>query len=448
MSSKRITSKEILEGPIGPVVFRMMVPMIIGIFASMTFQLVDTYFVSLLGTQELAALGFVAPVAFTVINFAIGLSIATSVIVGQAIGQGAHNRAARITSETMLLALIFMVLISIAGVLSIDPLFSALGASPATLVLIHEYLDIWYLFVALLVIPMIANGAIRATGDTKWPSILLMVSGLINVILDPIFIFGWGPVPAMGISGAAWATVCGWGFGFIAALSVLYFREHLLVFALPPLKELLQVWRQALKLAAPISIANMLSPISTVVLTAMVAGYGEPAVAAFGTGVRVEALAFIVALAATAALSPYMSQNLGAGNVQRAKDALNITLKRLMVYQLVAYGVLFVAAKPIAMLFSKDPQVIETATLYLRIMPLGLAAYSCVIVFNTAFNAAHQSHRTLSVSLVRLFILLIPCAWIGSRYFGLSGFFVGAVLANVLTIAVSWHFYRNMRLDS
>lgn len=422
--------------------------MIVGIFASMTFQLVDTYFVSLLGTRELAAMGFVAPVAFTVINFAIGLSIATSVIVGQAIGQGAHTRAARITSETMLLALIFMVLISFAGVLTIDPLFSALGASPATIELIHDYLDVWYLFVVLMVIPMIANGAIRATGDTKWPSILLMVSGLINVILDPIFIFGWGPIPAMGIRGAAWATVCGWGFAFVTALSVLYFREKLLVFALPPIKELLQVWRHALRLAAPISVANMLSPISTAVLTAMVAGYGEAAVAAFGAGVRVEALAFIVALAATAALSPYMSQNLGAGNTERAKLALSITLRRLMIYQLVAFAVLFAAAKPIAMLFSKDPQVIDTATLYLRIMPIGLAAYSCVIVFNTAFNAAHQSYRTLSVSLIRLFVLLIPCAWVGSHYFGLVGFFAGAVLANLLTIAASWYFYQTMKLDT
>ncbi|MEM7281687.1 MAG: MATE family efflux transporter [Pseudomonadota bacterium] len=446
MSSKRVTSRDILDGPIGPIVFRMMVPMIFGIFAAMTFQLVDTYFVSLLGTQELAALGFVAPVAFTVVNLAIGLSIATSVMVGQAIGQGAHNRAARITTETILLALLVMVLVSWLGVATIDPLFRLLGASPGTIVLIHEYLDIWYVFAALLIIPMLANGAIRATGDTKWPSILLMISGLINVILDPIFIFGWGPVPAMGIRGAAWATVCGWSFGFCTALSLLYFREKLLVFALPPKQELFKVWGRVIKLAAPISIANMLSPITMVVLTAMISSYGESAVAAFGAGVRVEALAFVVALAATAALSPYMSQNLGAGNIQRAKTALSLTLRRLMIFQLLAYAVLFILASPIAGLFSEDPEVISTTTLYLRIMPLGLAAYCCVIVFNTAYNAAHQSYRTMLVSIIRLFVLLIPAAWLGSHFFGIPGFFAGAVMGNLLTVVVALRFYQRMNL--
>ena len=446
--SNRITSKEILQGPIGPVLARMTLPMVIAIFATMTFSLVDTYFVSLLGTQELAALGFVVPVAFTVVNLAIGLSIATSVLVGQAIGQGAHERAARITTESLMLSVLVVLLVAALGLITIDPLFQALGASASTLVLIHQYMDVWYLFVALLVLPMLANGAIRATGDTKWPSIIMMVSGLINVILDPILIFGWGPVPALGIAGAAWATVMAWSFSFCTAFFLLRFRENLITFTLPPLRELLVVWKGVLKLGIPISLANMLSPISIMLLTAMVAYYyGESAVAAFGAGVRVEALAFVVALACTAALSPYLSQNLGAGNVKRGKQALGVVLRFLIVFQILAYLLLATMAPKIGEIFSEDPQVVSTVTLYLRIMPIGLAAYCCVIVTNTVFNAAHQSSRTLTVSLIRLVFLLIPAAWLGSHFFGLDGLFAGAVIGNLLTLTVSWTLYHRMNLN-
>lgn len=444
----RITSEQILAGPIAPVLRRMTTPMVVGIFVMITFQTVDTYFLSLLGTAELAAISFTFPVSFTVTNLAIGLGIAMSVLVGKAIGEGRHNKAARITTEALLLSFVIVAIVATLGIVTIDPLFRLLGASESTLLLIHEYLDIWYVFVVLLVVPMLCNSAIRATGDTKWPSILMMVAGLVNVIFDPILIFGLGPVPAMGMKGAAWATVISWAFGFVAAFWLLWRREKLLVFSLPPAGELLTVWKRMLALAMPISLANMLAPVAIAILTAMVARYGEHAVAAFGVGGRFEAFSLVVAFALTSALSPYMAQNLGARNYQRADQALRTGIRFIVIFQLVVYLLLVLAAPLIAAIFSRDPAVIAVSTRYLRIMPLGAAFYAIVIVLNTAFNAHHRSRHTLNLSLFRVFLLIVPLAWLGGRHYAIPGLFVGAVTGNALAALIGWRIYLRMQRDA
>lgn len=440
----RVTSKDILSGPINPVLRRMTGPMIIGIMVTMLFQTVDTYFISRLGTTELAAISFTFPVTFMMINLVIGLGIAMSITVGKAIGQGRHNKAARITTESLLLALAITMTLGFVGMSTTDWLFARLGASAPTIVLIHQYLDVWYLYVALLTLPMISNSAIRATGDTKWPSILMMASGLVNVILDPILIFGWGPIPAMGMAGAAWATVGAWMLASVGAVYLLWVREKLLVFKMPPLEELFHVWRDVLVLAAPISLANMLGPIAIGALTAIVARFGEEAVAAFGVGGRIEAFSLVVAFAITAALSPYLAQNLGAQHPNRARTAVANCLRFIVVFQFAVYALQFIFARPLAALFSSDPAVVDVTVHYLRVMPLAVVCYAVIIVTNTAFNAHHKSGKTLWLSVLRVVVFVIPLALIGARLFGLNGVFVGSIIGNVLSVGAVLLTYRKM----
>lgn len=440
----RVTSSDILKGPINPVLRRMTGPMVVGILFTMLFQAVDTFFISKLGTFQLAAISFTFPVTFTMLNLVIGLGIAMSIIVGQAIGQGRKNKAARITTESMMLTIAVTFALAIAGFFSIDWLFTLLGADEQTLVHIHEYLDVWFLFSVLLAVPLLCNSAIRATGDTTWPSILMMVAGFVNVVLDPILIFGFGPIKAMGMAGAAWATVVSWVFASSAALYLLIVRERLLVFSLPPFDEIMDVWRRLVRLAAPICLANMLGPIAAGALTAIIAQFGQSAVAAFGVGARVEAFTLVVAFAITAALSPYMSQNLGAGQTTRALRALRNSARFILIFQLVLYAIQFVAAPVIAGWFSTDPQVLSVAVLYMRIMPAGTVCYAVIVVINTAFNAHQQSGRTLSMSLLRVCVFVVPLAWLGSGPFGLTGLFGGTVLGGLLGLFAVVLSYRQM----
>ncbi|MFK8014124.1 MAG: MATE family efflux transporter, partial [Gammaproteobacteria bacterium] len=374
---------------------------------------------------------------------------AMSITVGKAIGQGRHIKAARIATESLMLSLLLTILLCAVGYFLTDSLFAKLGATPSTIVLIRQYMDIWFGFAVLLAMPMICKAAIRATGDTKWPSILMMVSGLVNVVLDPILIFGFGPIPAMGMAGAAWATAAAWLFASVAAIYLLSVREKLLVLKLPPVGELFHVWRDVLTLAGPICLANMLGPMSIGALTAIVARYGESSVAAFGVGGRVEAFSLVVAFAVTAALSPYLSQNLGAGNGERARTAVRNSTRFIFIFQLAVWGLLAAFAPSLAGIFSDDPAVIGVAIYYLRIMPLAVVCYAVIIVINTAFNAYHQSGKTLALSLLRVVVFVIPLAWLGAWKLGLAGVFMGAILGSVLSlIAVIFTYGRMVKRTS
>ena len=166
----RITSENILNDPVGPTLARMTAPMVVAIVMMILFHAVDTFFVAQLGTVELAAISFTFPITYAIINLSLGISIATSVTLAKAIGGGEKGRAVRITTDSVLLSMVLVVLVSITGYLTVDPLFRLLGATDHTLVFIHEYMDIWYLFVGLMLIPTIGNSAIRATGDTRFRS--------------------------------------------------------------------------------------------------------------------------------------------------------------------------------------------------------------------------------------------------------------------------------------
>ena len=434
----RITSEQILNGPVGPVLTRMTAPLVIAIVMMILFNAVDTYFVSRLGTVELAAISFTFPVTFTILNFSLGLSIATSVTLAKAIGSGEIDRAKRITTDSIYLTVVTVMLISIAGYYTVDPLFRLLGATDQTLGFIHDYMDIWYLFVGLMIVPNIGNSAIRATGDTRFPSMMMVFAGLLNVALDPILIFGLGPVPALGVKGAAMATVLAWSVGFCASLWILRIRDRLLTFAVPDFNAMLRYWLVLLKMGLPISIANMLTPVSAGIITALIAPYGAHAVAGFGAGSRMEALFLAVCFALTAALSPYMAQNLGARKFERARTALSLAVRFALLLQLALYPLIFILAPYLAEIFSGDKHVIEVSVLFLRIMPLGTCFYGSLIVFNTAFNAAHQTYKTMIISLVRVFLCYTPLAWLGGRLFDIPGLFTGAVLGNCVAAYIGW----------
>lgn len=447
----RITSKEILNQAIGPILARMTAPLVVSMTMMILFNAVDTYFVSMLGTDQLAAISFTFPVSYTIISMAVGLSITTSVLLAKAIGQGALDRARRITTDNILLAFVVVILISVIGLSTIDILFPALGATSKTMPYIHDYMDIWYPFIGLMIVPMCGNSAIRATGDTKWPSIMMLTSGILNAILDPLLIFGLGPFPKLGVEGAAVASALSWLVGLSLSFWILHVREKLLVFEIPDIRELLKYWRVIIKMAAPVSIANMLNPISATILTALIARFGEKAVAGFGAGSRIEAFLLIVSIALTAALSPYMAQNLGARQFDRAREALRLAMRFAFIFQLVLYPLVVLFAPLLAGIFSKDPAVVSITKLYLYIMPIGTCFYGVLIIINTAFNSAHKTHKTLIACLIRSLACYAPLAWIGGLIYGIPGLFVGAVIGNCLAVLIARFMlksvYSNLETD-
>lgn len=433
----------LLTAPMTSVLLRMTGPMILGIVAILAFNLVDTFFIGMLGTQALAAISFTFPVTFVVTSLAMGLGAGLSAVMGHALGQGKHEEAARITTDNLFLAVLLVTLIAVAGALTIHPLFRLLGASDALIALIYDYMLIWYLTVPMLVLPMVGNAAIRATGDTKTPSLVMTVAGLVNGVLDPLLIFGIGPFPEWGIRGAAIATSLSWLMAMLVSLYILRHREGLLRWRLSPRPQLLAHWRALLHVAVPASFTNMLNPLANAVLMTIFAGLGTEVVAAYGAASRVEALLLIVMMALSSVLAPFISQNCGAGNPARAKAALQLCMRFALLFQLAVYALTWLLAPFIADLFSDHPQVVRLIVLYLHLVPIGYGFQGMVMLLASALNGVRASSISFLFNGLRLFVFLLPGAWLGAKQGGEQGIYLGILLANLAAGTLAWWYARH-----
>ncbi len=431
------SAAKLTTGSVDQHLIRMSVPMLAGIAATMAFNLADTVFVSRLGTEPLAALSFAFPVIMVLISVGIGLGAGAASVVARAIGGESQRSIQRLSTDSMILTTIAVVVCSTVGFLTIDPLFRALGATDDVMPMIREYMTIWYAGIGLMIVPMVGLSAVRATGNAKGPGLVMIAAAIANVILDPIFIFGYAGMPALGLAGAAWATVISRAGMLVAALWAMR-REDLLSFEIPSWAEFSRSAKRILKIGIPAAATNMIVPASTAVVQPMLAVYGTAAVAAFGAASRVESMALIFFYALSSVIGPVVGQNAGAGLWSRVVTALRSSFLFCMGFGLLAALLLALLRNPVAAIFSKDPEVLRMTALYLLIVPVSYGTYGVVMQVNAVFNALDRPMRAVLVSTVRMVALYLPLAWLGSRLYGVGGIFAGAALANLVTGAVGW----------
>ncbi|MDX1705184.1 MATE family efflux transporter [Pseudidiomarina sp.] len=436
-----VRAKTLLHDPIPATLWRMTWPMIIGIVTLISFNVVDTFFIGLLGTDPLAAVSFTFPVTFTVVSLSIGLGIGTSAVIARKRGSGQEDHARFDGTIALTVSALLVAALALLGYLFMEPIFAALRAQPRLMTYIEDYMTLWFLGAVLLVIPMVGNAVLRAAGDTRTPSLIMASGGLLNAIFDPIFIFGLGPFPALGIQGAALASVLSWTIGVVLVLWYLNYK-NLLTLVAPGGASFVRSARQILKIGLPAASANMLTPLAMAVLTAIIAGYGAKAVAAFGVGTRLESLASVIILALSMSLPPLISQNFGASALNRVAEAYTTAIRGIIVTQLIIYGVLVAFAPFIAAVFTDDAEVAALIRLFLYIMPLGYGMQGIIILTNSSFNALHQPMSALALSIIRLFVMFVPLSWLGAIIADIPGLFIGGVVANVLTGTLAWWWFH------
>jgi putative MATE family efflux protein len=430
-------SLSLVESPIPEALRRMTTPMIVGMAMLFTFSLVDTLFISFLGTEPLTAISFTFPVTFMIMSLAIGLGIGTSAVVAKYLGRSDFDKAKEASTVTNYLAIFCALITVLLCWVFLDSIFTTIGASEDMLRLIRQYMLIWLPGSIMLVAIMNSNSILRAFGDTKTPSIVMAASGFINAVMDPILIFGLGPFPALGIAGAALATLISWVVGFCYLSYLLIVRLELISRIMPSKLALLSSGGEMLRIGLPAAGANMMTPLAAGVMTAIAAGFGESAVAAFGVGSRIEPLATLLILAMSSTLPPLISQNFGARRLDRVVEAYRLATRFIVGWQLAVYIVLGLSAGLIGLIFSSDPAVASTIKLYIWILPLGYGAQGIIILTNSALNALHRPFEALYLSFARFFVFYVPLAWLGSKTFGIAGFFLGAVAGNLLMAALS-----------
>ncbi len=427
----------LLSAPISTLLPRLAIPMGIGLSAILLLNLVDTWFISLLGTQALAAISFTFPVTFAVTAMAMGTGLGLSSRLANQLGQRNSQCARRLTSDGLALATLMVLLIAGLGLTFLEPLFGILGATDELMPMIRDYMRVWFVGVPLLVLPIVSNAAIRATGDTRTPSRMMLIAGLINGVLTPLLMFGPGPLPALGIKGAALGSVISWLYGCVRSLTILYKREHLLTLKGLWHKDLLPHWQQVLRIGLPASVTNLLAPLAHAWLLWLLAREGAHAVAAYGAASRLESLALIGLMALSSVMAPLVAQNLGGNQPARCREALSMAMKLSFWGQGIVYAGLFVLTPLLARLFSQDPGVYDLLTQYLYLVPLSYGLQGMLMILGATLNGANHPWHALGLNLSRLALVLV-LSGLGFLLGDSQGAFIGIALGNAFAGLLAW----------
>jgi putative MATE family efflux protein len=434
-TSKR--REEIISQPIGPTLVRLTMPMLFALVAIMSLGLVDSYFISYLGTQQLAAIGFIMPITFIVTSVALGLGMSISSLTSKLIGAERMGLAARLITDGFYLTAITALLVTLLFTLALEEIFLLIGADKTTLPHIYDYMHVWLFGTVLLMITQVCSSTFRALGDTKTSALIAITMTLTNLVLDPLLIFGLGPFPELGMQGAALATIIAVMVASVIGLYQLAIKERLLLPSLPSLSGFKNNLKQLIDIAIPAVLANAIIPITAAMLTTLVARFGTDTVAGFGVGSRIEAVSLMIVYAMSATLPMFIGQNLGAGKPARIVAALKLSFKFVVIFQLAIYALLAVFSTSIASVFSADVSVRETIVLFLLIVPISYGLSGVVVLINVSMNVLGRPKIALYINILRLTVLYFPLAYFGSQAYGIKGLFIGVAIANCLTFCLA-----------
>jgi putative MATE family efflux protein len=430
--------QDLTNGPVAAHLRRQGTPFALGLVAIFSFEAVDLFFISKLGDAPLAAVSFTMPVIWLIYAIGIGFEAGAASCVSRAVGRGNQRLARRLTTDTVVLGSLVAVLLCLAGLQTIRPVFSLLGAPGDLLPLISSYMTVWYWVAPIDVALWSSLAAIRARGNTLLESKVITVAALLNMVLDPIFIFGLFGFPRMEVQGAALATVVSGSIMLIFTLLHLHFRLNVYANPIAPLRVIFDSWRHMLAIGIPAIITNAIIPVSSGIVVAMLAAYGVNAVAGFGIAMRIEPIFLIPFYALSAVSSPFFGQNIGAGKFDRLLQARRAVTRFCIGFGLALALVLIIIARPLSGLFSESEAIQQVAVQYLWIVSISYGAYGLVMSVNASFNGMGKPIPGVIISTCRVIIVFLPLAFLGRWLLGLPGLFGASAIANLAMGMVAW----------
>lgn len=416
--------------------FTMTWPMLFGVLSLMTFQLADSAYIGQLGRDPLAALGFTLPMQQLIIGLQVGLGIATTAIISRTLGAGDALRAQRLGGLVVLVGAVMVLCLCLLLWFLRDPIMTLLGADDALLPMIRSYWIPWLVAAWTGAMLYFGYSVCRSHGDTRLPGYMMVITSLINIGLDPlyIFVFDWG------LPGAALATISAFGLGILVIFPKLL-RCGWLRFDVRELA-LGNALRQLNGIMAPAMVSQLMPPLSAMLATALVAGFGSAAVAAWGLGTRLEFFSIVVVLALTMSMPPMIGRLLGAGDIDQIRQLVRLAVRFVVVWQLLLGIVWLAASGGVSVLFTTDIGVSSLLTSYLLRVPLSYSGLGLCMLMVSVCNALGLSLRALTISVLRLFLCFLPMLWLGARIDGITGLMSGALVGNLLAGLMAYTLYR------
>jgi putative MATE family efflux protein len=400
--------KDLTQGSVTKHLLHMSAFMAVSMMAQTLYLLADLYWVGRLGKEAIAAVGVAGNLTMIVLALTQMLGVGTTTLISHAAGQKDQTRAELVFNQSFVMSILVALALGVFGFLLMDVYSNSLSADAITATLAKKYL-LWFIPALLLQFPLVALGsALRATGIIKPTVGLQVLSVLLNIILAPLLIFGVGPFPKLGVTGAALAS-------FIAilvadVLMVIYFEKkyHYLRFRFAQMRPQLKIWSKMLHIGVPAGTEFVLLFVYIVIVYGIIRGFGPAAQAGFGVGARVMQALFLPVVALAFAVSPVVGQNFGGRRADRVRQsvysAIAIATAMMLVLALLAYF----ASGLLILPFSRDPHVIAFGSEYLRIVALNFVAAGIVFTTSSIFQGIGNTWPPLLSSATRLFLFVLP----------------------------------------
>jgi len=442
---KQLKERNLTEGSILSTLINLSVPIILANVLQSMYQLIDTFWLGRLGVNAVAAVSLSFPLLFLILSLGSGLTLAGSVIVAQAKGARNQKNVNYSSSQTVFVIFFVSILLSIVIFFVAEPLMRLIGAGPEILtdsVTYFKYSSFGFMFLFMF---FVFQSLMRGIGNVWLPMYIVLGTVLLNLVLDPLFIFGFGSFEGMGVAGAAIASVITQGISAVIGIVILLKGKRGIKIKFSQMKWDFSWTKKMFALGIPSSLEQSTRAGAMTMLVVLVTSFGSEVVAAYGIGVRILSLVVIPALGFSIATTTLVGQNVGAKQIKRAEQVGDLSAK-IAFFGLTGIGVLlFVFAEPITAFFvPNDPQVIKDGALFIKIMAPSFGLLGLQQVLNGVFNGAGFTQVSLLISIFGLWMIRFPIAYLLSNNTTLDevGMWWSFPISNFMAAAVGFIYYK------
>jgi putative MATE family efflux protein len=408
------------------------------------FAVVDIFWVAGLGAPAVAAVGLTEAVLTLLYAVAVGLSMAVTALVARRIGANEPDAAAQVAGQTIWIAIATAVLVAALGVPSAREILTLMGAEPDVIAGGSGYTTLMLGGSVTILLLFLLNAVLRGAGNAALAMRVLWLANGINIVLGPCLIYGVGPFPQLGVTGAAVATNIGRGIGALFALYWLTNGRGRVVLAPRHLRLLRDVLVSLLKVSAGGVLQFVIATSSYILLMLVISGYGSAAIAGYTIGMRIMMFTFLPAWGLSNAAATLVGQNLGARAPERAERSVWVATKYNVLFLGVVAIVLVVFPGPLVAIFTREPDVLAYGASCLRVIGLGFPLYAVGMTMVQAFNGAGDTSTPTWINVLCFWVLQLPLAYALARplELGPTGVFAAAAIAESVLAVVAWLAFR------
>ena len=426
---------KLTEGSILKSLITLALPVIFVNILQTAYQLTDTFWVGRLGTDAVAAVSISFPIIFFIISLGIGLGVAGTILVAQYAGKQDQATVDYTSSQTLLMVILVSIVLGAIGYLLSPAMTKLMTDDPNVITPAISYMEISFIGLVFMFTYMVFQSLLRGVGNVRTPMYIVLGTVLLNLVLDPLLIFGYGPIPAMGVTGAAISTIATQAIASIIGIGLLAGGKYGIKIKLKDFKPDYPLIYKMFKIGFPSSIEQSTRALGLAVMTLLVTSFGTLTVAAYGIGTRILMFVIIPAMGLSMATSTLVGQNIGAGKIDRAERIAMLSTKTAFISLSIVGIITFIFAPQIVATFIPgEAATIESGAYFLRIMSLTFGFIGMQLTLNGVFVGSGNTMISMILAIVSLWVLRFPLGYVLAMHTWLAevGIWIAFPVSNIV----------------